>query len=201
MILRTVPGRIRPGGIADLATGRVAGSVARAEPPPGLLRAHVAVDRGGRELLTVSVWDSVESAVGADSSTGDDELDRMLAEVGDLEEPTYFDIGGTWVQRSQDPPVALRLAIGRFTKPGSDIEMQDLLRRRLPTIGAAMSEACVGRRIVGNSVEVLFYSAWLEEPADRPLDISFWPDISLRYDHFAVRVFVPVAVAAEALPG
>ena len=201
MILRTVPGRIRPGGIADLANGSVAGAAVRPDLAPELLRAHVGVDRAGRDLLAVSIWDSVDAAVGAGLGTGDPGLDRRLAELAELEEPSLFDIGGTWVQRSDHRPVALRLASGRFTQPGSDVEMQELLRRRVPTIGEAMSEACVGRRIVGNSIEVLFYSAWLEEPAERPLDAAFWPDISLRYDHFSVRVFVPLAVAAEALPG
>jgi hypothetical protein len=199
VILRTLAGRIRPGGIADLATAASAGA-GYADPSSGLLCARVGVDRGGRDLLAVSIWESVEAAVDAGARIGDAGLDRRLADIGELDTPCLFDIGGTWTQRSTGAPILLRLAIGRFTRNGADLEMQELLRRRMPTLGEAMSEACVGRRIVDRSVEVLFYSAWIAEPPGVRLDEALWPDISLRYDSFAVRVFIPLALAAVGSP-
>ena len=149
----------------------------RGQPPGGgLIRAHLGVDRASGELVEVAVWDDAEAARSAGGNGAD---------------AAYFDVGSTWLEWSRDEPVAFRLAVGRFTKPGSDLEMLTALRQRVPLVGDDMTEAAVGRRIVGRSVEVLFFSAWAREPGERPLDHAFWEDISLRYDEFAVRVCSP----------
>ena len=47
-----------------------------------------------------------------------------------------------------------------------------------------MTEGYVGRRILGNDVEIAFISAWDREPEGRSLDAPMWPDISAGYDWF-----------------
>jgi len=115
---------------------------------------------------------------------------RLLHEV----EVAHFEVDESIRRQSDEQPVALRIATGRFSKPGADAEMQDLLRERAPLIGDAMAEAWVGRRLTGREVEVTFVSAWRRLPEDHALDEAFWPDIALRYDQFAVEVYSTVGV-------
>lgn len=75
--------------------------------------------------------------------------------------------------------------------------MQELLRQRVPIIGPEMTEAFVGRRILDHAIEVTFASAWSRHPADRRLEDTFWPDIALRYDHFAVEVYAAIGVGGD----
>ena len=108
-------------------------------------------------------------------------------------EPSHFEVDETIHRGSDDEPVAVRIATGRFSKPGADIEMLDLLRERVPLVGDEMCEAYVGRRIVERMVDITFISTWRRFPADRRLDETFWQDIALRYDSFSVDVFTPVS--------
>jgi len=105
-----------------------------------------------------------------------------------------FEVDDTIRRDSDDEPVAIRIATGRFSKPGADAEMQNLLRQRAPLIGDEMAEAWVGRRLNGREVEVTFVSAWRRLPPDLSLEEAFWPDIALRYDEFAVEVYSAVGV-------
>jgi hypothetical protein len=155
----------------------------------GPARFHLAtrVDDSGPNVLVTAFWASAEAAVSGDRreispfSLARRHLTDVVAEV--------FEIDETILRRSDDEPQLIRVATGTFSKPGSDIEMLDLLRQRAPLIGDAMSEAFVGRRMVERAVEVTFVSAWRSAPDDRPLEEPFWPDIALRYDRFEVTVF------------
>lgn len=167
----------------------------------GPVRLHLATRPAGSSLdvLVVAFWATAEAAVSGDVR----EISplslarRHLADVA----ANVFEVGETILRQSDVEPQVIRVATGRFSKHGSDIEMLDLLRQRAPLIGAEMSEAFVGRRIVDRAVEVTFLSAWRVVPEDHVLEDSFWPDIALRYDQFEVGVYhtVPIGGAWSAV--
>ena len=145
-----------------------------------------------RDVIIVSHWGSAEAAAQADvAQTSPFAIaTRHLGAI----EVVHFEVDDTIRRHSDDEPVAIRLATGRFSKPGADAEMQNLLRQRAPLIDDDMAEAWVGRRLTGRAVEVTFVSTWRRLPVDRSLDEAFWPDIALRYDQFVVEVYSPVGV-------
>ena len=136
-------------------------------------------------MLVVAFWATAEAAADGDRR----EISpwslarRSLADVS----IQVFEVGETILRAAGVTPAVIRVATGRFSKPGADIEMLDLLRQQAPLIGDEMSEAFVGRRIVDRAVEVTFLSAWRTLPKDRSLEEPFWPDMALRYDHFDDR--------------
>jgi hypothetical protein len=147
---------------------------------------------GDRDVVVVSHWASAEAAAHGDvTQTSPYALARRL--LGEVE-VLHFEVDESIRRHSDDEPMAIRLATGRFSKPGADAEMLNLLRQRAPLIGDEMAEAWVGRRLSGRAVEVTFVSTWRRLPEDRRLDMAFWPDIALRYDQFAVEVYFPVGV-------
>jgi hypothetical protein len=141
----------------------------------------------GLEVIVISFWGSAEDAANGDAREVSPLriAGRHLREL----EVAHFEIDETFLRHSDEQPVAIRLATGRFSKHGADLEMQQLLRQRAPLIGDEMTEAYVGRRLLGRAVEVTFVSAWSQIPDDRPLDAALWPDIALRYDEFVVEVY------------
>lgn len=203
MILRMISGRLRPDGLARL---RDAGEpVARprryeattvAEPARSIL----AVDPAGRDLLAVTVWADVAGARDAlDAELAGLARAAVPAEVATFGNPTHFDIESSWLERGPEDPAYLRVAIGRFTKPGAHLEMEEQLRQRMSQLDEDMVVACVGRRMVDRSVDVLFLSGWRRRPIDIELGEAIWSDISLRYDQFSVRVYLaPRLVAVQA---
>jgi hypothetical protein len=143
----------------------------------------------------VSFWSSAEAATRADAGKISP-LSLALTHLTEVE-AAHFEVDETILRRSDDAPIAIRVFLGRFSKPGADIEMQELLRRRAPLLGDEMTEAYVGRRMIGRAVEVAFISAWRELPSDRQLEDPFWPDIVLRYDEFEIAVY-PIATEPAA---
>ena len=146
-----------------------------------------------REVVVVSEWMSAEVAARADAAQMTPiAIARRhgLAALG----VAHFEVDETIRRHSDDEPVAIRLATGRFSKPGADAEMQNLLRQRALLIDDDMAEAWVGRRLDGRAIEVTFASTWRRPPEDRKLDEAFWPDIALRYDEFVVEVYSTVGV-------
>jgi hypothetical protein len=142
------------------------------------------------EILLLALWDSAEAVTAADAArTTAWHLARPYVS-GPVAE--HFEVDDTLLRRTGQEPVAIRVATGRFSSPGADIEMQQLLRERLPTIGDEVCEAYVGRRFAGAAIEITFVSAWQRLPQDRRLEESFWPDIALRYDAFTVEVYEAV---------
>ena len=145
-----------------------------------------------RDVIVVSHWASAEAAAQADvTQTSPYAVARR--HLGEIE-VVHFEVDESIRRHSDDEPMAIRIATGRFSKHGADAEMQDLLRQRAPMIGDEMAEAWVGRRLTGRAVEVTFISTWRRLPDGRPLDEAFWPDIALRYDQFVVEVYSPVGV-------
>ena len=142
--------------------------------------------------MIVSHWRSAEAAAEGDAANRSP-LTFAARHLHALE-VAHFEVDESIRRDSHEQPLAIRLATGRFSRPGADAEMQNLLRQRAPLIGDEMAEAWVGRRLVDRAVEVTFVSAWRRLPADRRLDEAFWPDIALRYDHFIVEVYAAVGV-------
>lgn len=143
-----------------------------------------------RDVVVVSHWASAEAAAQADVARTSP-FAIATQHLGEIN-VVHFEVDETIWRRSDDEPVAIRIATGRFSKPGADSEMQNLLRQRAPRIGDEMAEAWVGRRLTGRAVEVTFVSTWRRLPAEQPLDAAFWPDIALRYDQFVVEVYSAV---------
>jgi hypothetical protein len=147
---------------------------------------------GDLEAILISFWSSAEAAASGDER----EVSPLSVAQRHLRDLSveHFEIDETFLRHSDVQPIAIRLATGRFSRHGADVEMQQLLRERAPSIGDEMTEAYVGRRLAGRAVEVTFVSAWSSLPTDHPLEQAFWPDIALRYDEFVVEVYAAVGV-------
>lgn len=197
MILRVIRGRADRGQLEALRATFDA-RFDRTADDHGPVRIHVGARTSGDALgsgetvdaAILVFWRSPDDVAAADRRR---ESPLFIARDAGLEvEPSHFEVDETIQRRSLEEPIAIRMATGRFSKPGADIEMQDLLRQRVPLVSEDMTEAYVGRRLVDRMIDVTFVSAWQREPADRPLDQTFWPDIALRYDSFSVEVFTPI---------
>lgn len=142
------------------------------------------------EVLILACWRSPEAVARKDAqNTSALALTRdSMADVG----VEHFEVDTNVLRDPEATPTALRIATGRFSRPGGDIRMQDLLRERLPNVGPEMTEAYVGRRLAGRTVEVTFVSLWRSVPEGQRLEDAFWPDISVQYDEFNVEVYRPV---------
>ena len=158
----------------------------------GPVRIHVAArgEDSDLETLILALWRSFDDVAAADRRRASPLL--LARDAGLDVEPAHFEVDETIQRHSGEQPVAIRIATGRFSKPGADVEMQELLRRRVPDVSDDMTEAYVGRRLVDRMIDVTFVSAWRRVPPDRRLDETFWPDIALRYDAFSVEVFTPI---------
>ena len=201
MILRAIRGRASAAELAELHDALETTVRSNAGEQAGPDRFHM----GSRavkgepghsdaelEALVISRWSSPEAARNGDARNRSP-LVIAQRHLRDLS-VEHFEIDDSFVRQSDAHPVAIRLATGRFSRHGADLEMQQLLRQRAPLIGDEMTEAYVGRRMVGSAVEVTFVSAWSRPPADRPLEEAFWPDIALRYDEFRVEVYAAMGV-------
>ena len=194
LILRIVRGVVASGSLPGLGAefDRVYEPAARAAS--GLLRYHAAIRPEGDEhrLVVVTFWTSVEAALTAYG--GDLDTPTSLAgtpQHATLTDVAYFEVDESQLRRVDTHPELLRLTVGRVAQ-GIDAGIQQELRARLHELDDGLSEAYVGRRIVGSDVEVAFVSTWAEVPSDRALDQPIWPDISARYDAFQVETFVPI---------
>ena len=201
MILRVIRGRAGRSELAALRSALESALGQGAHVQYGLTRFHVgwretaagAADAGDEVAVAIdSFWASAEHAARGDArEISPFALGRRHLRDLDVR---HFEIDETILRSSEAAPIAVRLATGRFSKPGADAEMLNLLRQRAPLIGDEMTEAFVGRRIDGRAVEVTFVSAWGSVPAGRPLETALWPDIALRYDEFNVEVYESVGV-------
>jgi heme-degrading monooxygenase HmoA len=194
VILRVIRGRGSTDEVAALSVA-LAARAGAAPDHQGPQRFHLgwrpATDTD-RQVVVISHWASAEAAARGDANETSPlaVARRHVREV----EVAHFEVDDTIRRASVDEPMAIRIATGRFSRPGADSEMQNLLRERAPLIGDEMAEAWVGRRITGRAIEVTFVSTWRRAPADRALDDAFWPDIALRYDQFVVEVYSAVSV-------
>jgi len=197
VILRVIRGRARPDQVDALCAALDEKLGSGAHEMGGPIRFHCATRAAGEELdaLIISFWSTFEAAADADAR-GISPLAIARSTLPTVD-AAHFEIDETILRNSAEEPIALRLGVGRFSKPGSDIEMLEMLRQRVPLIGDEMTEAYVGRRMIDRSVEVTFVSAWQRLPTDRVLDQTFWPDISLRYDEFTVDVYTAIGISGS----
>ena len=200
MILRIVRGHVAASHLAALSDGFIHRYAPVARTTPGLVRFHAAVRpvAAGYDLVLVTFWSSVDAALLA--YDGDIDAVRTLdglSRDADLREVAYFEVDETQLRRSNAEGAVLRVTVGRVAR-GMDADIQKELRARLHTLEPAMTEAYVGRRIVGTDVEVAFISAWEPAPGGRALDEPFWSDISTRYESFEIATYRPIVSGAEA---
>ncbi len=190
VILRIVRGFVAPersDALVDAFRARRAELVTHA----GLLRYHVAwrqVDEGGHELLSMTVWESAEAAI---REYGDLNQPRSLGGLDELAEGTtasFYELDESMLRETGADRGTVRYTAGVIPF-GSDVDIQLELRRRMPGIGSEMTEGYVGRRIVGDSVEVAFVSVWQVDRPGQPLDQPLWRDLSTRYSSFEIATF------------
>lgn len=193
MILQVIRGQADRESVralqAELAARLAAGGPDAAYLPD---RHHLGVRPAARrdDVLVLACWPSAEAPAAADRrGTSPLGLARQHLERVEV---VHFEVDQNVLREPDARPTALRIATGRFSRPGGDIHMQELLRQRLSSIGPEMSEAYVARRITGRAVDVTFVSIWRDRPADKSLEEPFWTDITVHYDDFTVEVFGPV---------
>jgi hypothetical protein len=194
VILRIVRGVVASGSLPDLGAEFERAYEPAARAASGLVRYHAAIRPEGNDhlLVVVTFWTSAEAAIAAYG--GDLDTPTSLAgppQHATLTDVAYFEVDESQLRRPVNHPELLRLTVGRVAQ-GIDAGIQQELRARLHELDDTMSEAYVGRRIVGTDVEVAFVSTWSEIPPGRALDQPIWPDISSRYDAFQVETFVPI---------
>ena len=196
MILRLIRGVAIPMELAALQAALLARLGGSDRHPAGPTRYHLAARSGAKlEVLIMSEWPSAEAALEADAQEASPLRIAMTSGIRDLT-AAHFEVDSALEHPGDGEPIAIRVATGTFSRHGTDIEMLELLRERLPLVGDDITEAYVARRLVGRAVEVAFVSAWRRIPEDRPLEEPFWPDIALRYDRFTVEVYRHVGGAA-----
>lgn len=192
MILRVIRGKADRAKVAALRDALIDRLGPGPEGREGPDRYHIGIRPAGDELevLLLACWRSAEAAAEGDARQISPM--RLASRHMDRVEVGHFEIDMNLLRDAEAQPIALRVAIGRFHRPGGDIQMQEVLRERLASIGPEMTEAYVGRRLLGRTVDVAFVSAWRDVLPNQPLDAPFWPDISIRYDEFSVEVYRPV---------
>jgi hypothetical protein len=196
VILRLVRGRIGANGLPRFADRVRSTYVPEARGTAGLVQFHVGVRPVGDEhdLVILTRWRSVEAATLAFG--GDISLPTTLGGIrgaADFYDATHYEIDEAWIRPADGDPAILRLAVGRYVEPGSDVETEHHLRERVPLFGDEMTEGYAARRIVGSAVEVAFISTWSRPPVGHSLEDSFWPDIASRYDDFWVEIYLLIA--------
>jgi hypothetical protein len=200
VILRVIHGMAGAERLAELATALCVALPDGPSPQPGLDHLHLAhgavtslgAGDGGPDVVVLAFWESAEAAAAADRR-GSSPLTIAGRHLRDVA-VEHFEIDETVHRETGVPPRLLRIATGRFSRPGADKEMLDVLRARAPGIGEPMTDAYVGRRMLGREVEVTFVSTWREAPPDHDLAAALWPDIALRYDAFEVGVFAIIPI-------
>lgn len=140
----------------------------------------------GVTVAVVTAWKDAATAASYEADV------RLLEAAGHRPEPVLYECESGGTTGSVARPSVLRIATG-WIERGPDAEIQQELRARLPRLGSELVDAYVGRRIRGQSVEVLLVATWTKEPSDHPLDEPLWPDITARYREFLIETYAPVA--------
>jgi len=192
VILRVASGRVRPGELDAVTDAFRRTYVPVARAAPGLERFLVgarAAPDGGHFLAAMTLWGTVDAALTAYG--GDLGAVRTLDGVTHGEQLTrvdYYEVDTeTSVHRARGDARFLRLTAGRVAR-GLDADIQQELRRELPHLPDELVDAWIGRRVLGEDVEIAFVSTWRDAPGGRPLDGPLWPSISDRYDEFRVEL-------------
>lgn len=200
MILRVVRGRIRPGERDDVLARMRSDYEPLLAATPGLLRFVLGLrpsEGGGDRLAAMSIWeslDAVHAAYGGDLAAPRTMDGRDRGAIYDS--VAYYELEA---HRTAGPdgaaPRLLRVTAGTVGR-GLDADVQGALRQRLPELPAEAVEAYVGRRVLGATVEIAFMSTWAATPDGISLEDPIWPDISSRYESFALELH-EVALVGE----
>jgi hypothetical protein len=191
VILRIVSGRIGPGRFQTVSDAYTTRYRTVALATAGLDRFLVATRPVGdeHELTSVTLWSTVEAALVV--YRGNLDAMRTLDDREHGEELThvdYYEVDDAVIRHAGVDEAYLRLTAGTVAR-GLDADIQQDLRRRLVDLPPDLAEGYVGRRVLGDVVEIAFVSTW-SGTHDRPsLEVPIWPDISARYDAFRVDVF------------
>ena len=193
MILRVVRGRIRPGEREDVLAEVRAEYQPILVATPGLVRFVLGIrpddETGGHRIAAMSTWETFDAVIAA--YRGDVAAARTIdgRNHGAIYDTVaYYELEAHRIASAASTPTLLRVTAGLVTR-GLDADIQQDLRVRLPDLPAEAVEAYVGRRVIGTSVEIAFVSTWTAAPAGRQLEEPIWPDISERYETFALEVY------------
>ena len=191
MILRIVSGRVRQGRLQSVIEAYRTSYHPVAMATAGLDRFLVATRPVGdeHELASMTLWQTVEAALSA--YAGNLSAIRTLDDRGHGEELThvdYYEVEDAVIRHEGVDTTFLRLTAGSVAR-GLDADIQQQLRGRLEGLPPELAEAYVGRRVLGDVVEISFVSSWSGARDRDSLDAPIWPDISTRYHAFRVAVF------------
>lgn len=191
MILRIVSGRIRKGRANAVARAYKKSYYPVAMRTPGLdgFVVGIAPTDGDHAIAAMTRWRTVEAALAA--YEGDLSAMRTLDARTHGEELThvdYYEVDDATIQREAVEATYLRLTAGTVAR-GLDADIQQELRRRLVDLPPELAEGYVGRRVLGDVVEIAFVSSWSAGRDRSQLEAPIWPEISSRYDTFRVNVF------------
>ena len=191
VILRVVSGRVPPGQLDAVADAYRRDYVPVASATEGLERFLVGARAiaSGHALAAMTLWSSIEAAL--EAYGGNLTAVRTLDDASHGERLTrvdYYEVDtGTELHRPDVEARFLRLTAGRVAR-GLDADIQQELRRNLPTLEPEAVDAWIGRRVLGADVQIAFASTWSAVPENRSLEDPIWPAISGRYDEFRVEV-------------
>ena len=191
MILRIVSGRIRSGRLDTVIAAYTNSYYPVAMRTPGLELFLIGTrpQDDGHGLAAMTLWTTVEAAL--DAYQGDLTSLRTIdaSEHGEeLERVDYYEIDDAVIRRDGIDASYLRLTAGTVAR-GLDADIQQDLRRRLVDLPDEVAEGYVGRRVLGDVVEIAFISTWSSAKDRESLEAPIWPQISMRYDTFRVEVF------------
>jgi hypothetical protein len=191
LILRIVGGRIRHGR-RDTVIAAYENSyypVAMRTPGLELFLIGIRPQDDGHGLAAMTLWTTVEAAL--DAYQGDlTSLRTIDASVHgeELERVDYYEVDDAVTRHDGVEASYLRLTAGTVAR-GLDADIQQELRRRLVDLPDEVAEGYVGRRVLGDVVEIAFVSTWSSTQDRESLEVPIWPQISTRYDTFRVEVF------------
>jgi hypothetical protein len=191
LILRIVSGRVRHGRLKAVTDAYTNSYHPVAMRTAGLDRFLVGLrpfddDHG---FAAMTLWSTVEAAL--EAYAGDLSAMRTLDATHhgeELDRVDYYEVDDAVVRRDGVEASFLRLTAGTVAR-GLDADIQQELRRRLVTLPDEVAEGYVGRRVLGDVVEIAFVSTWSSAQDRETLEAPIWPDISSRYDTFRVSVF------------
>jgi hypothetical protein len=203
VILRIVGGHVRPGDLDDVLESFRATYQPLLRSTAGLRRFVLGVRPGDGEshhLEAFTIWESIEAT--SDAYGGDLRSPRTIdgrSRGATFETVAYYELEAGRTQTSDAAPTLLRLTAGTVSR-GHDAEIQQDLRGRLSELPDEVVEAYVGRRVRASQVEIAFLSTWSSAPDGRRLDAPIWPEISDRYDTFALDL-LDIALTSDGPSG
>jgi hypothetical protein len=191
LILRIVTGRIRHGRLDTVTDAYSTSYYPVAMRTAGLETFLVGIRPLGDDhgLAAMTLWSTVEEALAA--YAGDLSAMQTLdaREHGEeLNHVDYYEVDDAMIRHEGVQASFLRLTAGTVAR-GLDADIQQELRRRLVELPAELAEGYVGRRVLGDVVEIAFVSTWSSARDRESLEAPIWPEISSRYDSYRVSVF------------